>query len=484
MLGNTLGDEGMSNLEQQRGWPGPEQHRLAVDLPHHRIRAVEPEECVSARSFDHTVIVAFDLVIRNGTLVTSSGERRADLAISGETIARIEDQLAADAADELDALGLHVLPGVIDGHVHFREPGLEHEETWATGSRAAVHGGVTTVLDMPNTLPPTDTADRARAKLAVAEQSAICNFGIFGLIGESLEALEELANSRLIVGLKVFMGPTTGDLRAPDNHGLMHALTIARDANLRVAFHAEEREVIERAEARVRATGRTDALAHLVARPVAAEVAAIDRAGKLLRETLARGHILHLSSEQGLAAVEYWRHEGVDLTCETTPHHLLLDRDVYETAGNVARVNPPIRGGDDAHALREALADGRIDSVASDHAPHAAGDKQRASIWDAPSGFAGVETLVPLLLTRGVNEGWLSMERLVQVTSDAPARIWGLGAHSLEAGSVADLTLVDLKREGRVEGPRMHGLNNLTPYEGMRMRGAVAATIVRGRRVV
>jgi dihydroorotase (multifunctional complex type) len=248
-----------------------------------------------------------------------------------------------------------------------------------------------------------------------------------------------------------------------------------------VAFHAEEREVIERSEARLRAEGRTDALAHLEARPAAAEVAAIDRAGKLLRESGALGHILHLSSELGLAAVEYWRSEGVDLTCEVTPQHLFLDRDVYATAAGVARVNPPIRGGQDAAALRAALADGRIDMVASDHAPHRASEKQRDSIWEVPSGFAGVETLLPLLLTRGVHGGWLSLERLVQVTSQAPARVWNLGSRQVAPGAPADLTIVDLDRRGTIEAARLHGLNNLSPFEGTATVGGPVVTVVRGR---
>jgi dihydroorotase len=428
-------------------------------------------------------VAQFDLIVRNGTLVTATGRRDADVAVADGLIVAVEQALAAEAATDIDAAGRYVVPGLIDGHVHFREPGLEHEETWATGSRAAVAGGVTTVLDMPNTVPPTDTVERARAKLAIAEQSSVCNFGIFGLVGESLESLQELANSGLVVGLKVFMGPTTGDLRPPDNHGLMHALTIARDANLRVAFHAEERELIERAEASQRASGRTDALAHLDARPASAEVAAIDRAGRLLRETGARGHILHLSSELGLASVEYWRQEGVDLTCEATPHHLFVDRDVYATAAGVARVNPPIRGGEDATALRRALADGRIDLVATDHAPHSAADKQRASIWDVPSGFAGVESMLPLLLTRGVHEGWLSLERLVQVASQGPALVWNLGATKGQVvpGAEADMTIIDLDRPGVIRAAALHGLNNVSPFEGISTRGGPIVTIVHGR---
>ena len=244
--------------------------------------------------------MAFDLIVRNGTLVTSAGRAVEDIAITEGRISEVAANINAPATDEIDANGLFVLPGLIDAHVHFREPGLEREETWLTGTRAAVMGGVTTVLDMPNTVPPTDTLERARSKVALAAQSAYCDFGIFGLLGESDEPVAELARSGLIIGLKVFMGPTTGDLRAPDDDGLRRALTIAREAELRVAFHAEDREIIERAEATLRASGRTDALAHLDARPTQAEVVAIDRAGRLLLETGARGHILHLSSAAGL----------------------------------------------------------------------------------------------------------------------------------------------------------------------------------------
>ena len=426
--------------------------------------------------------MGLDLVIRNGTLVTGSGRHTADVGIAGGSIVAIDAHLEASAADEFDAAGLFVLPGVIDGHVHFREPGLEYEETWLTGSRAAVMGGVTTVLEMPNTVPPTDTVERARAKLALAEQAAYCNFGIFGLIGESLDALPDLARSGLVVGLKVFLGPSTGGLRAPDDDGLRRALAIAREAGLRVAFHAEDRAIVEQAEAAMMVAGRTDPLAHLEARPTAAEVDAIDHAGNLLLDSNARGHILHLSSADGLEAVERWRAKGVDLTCEVTPHHLLLDRDVYGTAGGLARVNPPIRGGQDAIALRAALADGRIDMVATDHAPHRAADKLRSSIWDVPSGFAGTETMLPMLLTRSVHEGWLTLERLVQVTSEAPARIWGLGPTmgSMAIGADADLTIVDLDREGVVRAADLHGLNNLSPFEGTAIRGTAVATIVRG----
>ena len=429
--------------------------------------------------------MAFDLVIRNGTLVSGGGRVRADLGIANGAIAAVGENVGPGTAT-IDATDRFVLPGVIDGHVHFREPGLEHEETWLTGSLSAAMGGVTTVLELPNTIPPTDTVERVRDKLALAARSSYVDFGVFGLLGESADSVEQIARSGLLVGLKVFMGPTTGDLRAPDDEGMRRGLKVAREVGLRVAFHAEDRAAIGRSEEQVHVTGRTDALAHLNARPASAEVVAIDRCGRLLYDTGARGHILHLSSAVGLAAVERWRAEGVDLTCEVTPHHLFLGRDIYGAAGGTASVNPPIRGGADAAALRDALADGRIDIVASDHAPHLVEHKRRPSIWDVPPGFAGVETLLPLLLTRGVHEGWLALERLVDATSAAPARAWGLWPRkaSLEVGSDADVTIIDFDRAGVIAEAALHGMNNLSPFEGWATLGAAVATIVRGQIVI
>jgi dihydroorotase (multifunctional complex type) len=427
-------------------------------------------------------IVAIDLLIRNVTLVTSAGRRVVNISIADGRFAGLLTPGAlplVPAVETLDGSGLFALPGLIDGHVHLREPGLEHEETWLTGTRAAVFGGVTTVLDMPNTVPPTDTMDRAREKLALADASAYCDFGIFGLLGETADHARDLVGSGLVVGLKAFLGPTTGGLIAPDDDGLRRGLAAARGSGLRVAFHAEDRALTGTL------SDRTDAAAHLDARPAQAEVSAIDRVGNLLLETGAAGHVLHVSSAAGLARVIAWRAKGADLTCEVTPHHALLGRDVYESFAGVAKVNPPIRGEPDASALLSALADGQIDLLGSDHAPHRAADKRRSSIWDVPAGFAGVETLLPLMLS-AVNDGRLSLERLVHATSERPAQRWGLAPRkgAIELGADADLTLVDLDRAGTVRAADLHGMNNLSPFEGRATKGAVVTTIVRGRIVM
>jgi dihydroorotase len=286
----------------------------------------------------------------------------------------------------------------------------------------------------------------------------------------------------LVVGLKAFMGPTTGDLPSPSEDQLFRALEHARVSGLRVAFHAEDRATIAAAREHER---RSDPIAHLETRPAKAEVRAIEQIGELLIAANARGHICHVSSAIGLHTIESLRAEGVDLTCEVTPHHALLGREAYADFGAVAKVNPPIRGEPDATALLAALAEGRIEMLASDHAPHQAADKVRASIWDVPSGFAGVETLLPLMLT-AVHDGGLSIERLVHATSEAPARTWGLWPRkgSVEVGADADLTLVDLARAGEVRAADLHGKNNLSPFEGRATAGAVVTTIVRGKVVV
>ncbi|HWH23615.1 MAG TPA: allantoinase AllB [Candidatus Limnocylindria bacterium] len=423
----------------------------------------------------------YDLLVRGGTLVTDAGRRRADVGVAGGTIAAI-GQFDGEAPDVVDAQGLLVLPGLIDGHVHFRQPGLEAKEDWLTGSRAAVMGGVTTVLDMPNTLPPTVAAAAARAKAELASATAYCDFGLIGLLGaENLDALPELIGSGLVRGLKVFLGPTTGRLSAPADADLRRGLSVASEAGLRVCFHAEERGLIERAEADLRAAGRSDARAHLDSRPVAAEVAAIERVGRLLAETGAAGHVLHLSSADGLARVERWRAQGVDLTCEVTPHHLLLGLDEYARLGGLVKCNPPVRGEPHSGALLEALADGRIDVVASDHAPHRPDEKSSDDIWRVAAGVAGVETTLRLMLTE-VAGGRLTLERLVAAMSATPARLWRLaGKGRLEPGADADLTLIDAQRTGVIRGAELHGRHGLTPFEGRRTVGMPVATIVRGR---
>jgi dihydroorotase (multifunctional complex type) len=255
-----------------------------------------------------------------------------------------------------------------------------------------------------------------------------------------------------------------------------------------LAVHAEDGQTVEREVSRLRAAGRMDAMAHVESRPVAAEVQAILRVGRLASETGCRMHICHVTSAPGLDAIDRWRAKGAHLTCEVTPHHCLLAAEDMPTLGSRMKVNPPIRARADGHsnALLAGLESGRVDSIATDHAPHTRDEKLRDDVWEAASGFAGVETSLRLLLTHGVAEGRMTLAQLVRATSEAPARIWGLWPRkgAIAVGSDADLTIVDLDAEGVIEEARLHGRSNLTPFEGWATHGAPVATIVRGRIVM
>lgn len=427
---------------------------------------------------------SFDLVVRNATLVNATTMFPADIAIADGKFAAIATpgSLTTRAVDEFDASGLHALPGVIDGHVHFREPGLEYKEDFLSGSRAAVMGGVTTVLDMPNTIPSTSTAALVRQKHARIDGRAYCDVGVYGLVAQdNLAELEPMAEAG-VVGFKCFMGLTTGEISPPDDGVLLEALAVIAKLGLRCGFHAENDQIMRHRIQQLQSAGRTDPLAHVESRPVLAEVESIQRVALFASRTATPIHIFHLTSRDGLEVIRAWRARGVDMTCEVTPQHCFLTSDDMARLGSMLRINPPVREPGHAAALLEALADGAITSIATDHSPHTAAEKLNANIWQAVSGFAGVETSLRLFLTYGK----MSLPRLVRATSEGPARTWGLYPRkgAIRVGSDADLTIVDCQREGTIRADELHGKNNLTPFEGVPTRGAAVATLVRGQMVM
>ena len=432
----------------------------------------------------------FDLVVEGGVVVTPDGRTPRDVGIGDgriEVIAEPGSFRDAPTRARLDAQGLHIMSGVIDAHVHFRDPGYPDKEDFGSGSLAAVMGGVTTVLDMPNTDPPTDTAARAAEKLGRAH-AAWCDVGLFGLVVDgSIGELVPMADAGLVVGYKAFLGPTTGGLPAPSDATLRRAMTIIGSLGMRLAIHAEDQAIVAAATANVRATGRTDALVHPDSRPIEAEVVAIDRIGALALDTGCPVHIVHLSSRDGLEAIERWRGRGADMTCEVSPNHLFLGAEDMAAIGPRMKMNPPVRLASEAHgaALLAGLVEGRVDMIASDYAPHTAAEKLGGDIWAAHAGAVGVETSVPIVLTRAVATGQLSLERFVALTSAAPARVWGLRSKGrLVVGADADLTLLDLDREGVVDEARLHGRNHLSPFRGAPLHGLPVATIVGGQVVM
>jgi len=425
-----------------------------------------------------------DLVIRGGRLVSSTGIMSAGIAIEGGVIVAISrDDALPDSRETIDATGKYVLPGVIDPHVHFRSPGYEYKEDWASGTAAAACGGVTTVFEMPNSDPPTSTVDALQIKQQIASRDAYVDYGVYGLLGQqNLGDLPGLARHG-VIGLKCFMG--NNPIGHIDDGAMLEGLEIAASLGLRVTVHAENATIIERKTGRLRASGRRDPLAHLESRPAVCAVDAVERAVAFAEAAGAQVHIAHEGCKDALPIIRAAKHRGVAVTAETCPHYLLLTAEDMHRVGPVLRVNPPVRAAGHAEPLWSGLADGVIDMLATDHAPHAIPEKTADDIWDCASGFGGLETAIPLLLTE-VNRGRITLEQYVTWSSLAPARVWGLYPRKgvLDVGSDADIVIVDLEREATIRADRFQSKSKITPFEGFRTKGQPVCTIVRGRVVM
>jgi dihydroorotase len=417
--------------------------------------------------------------VRGGTLVTPDGRVRADIGIRDGRVVAVAESLRA--ADEIDARGLLVLPGLIDAHVHLRDPGMTYKEDFGTGTRAAAVGGVTTVFDMPNTLPPVATADGFADKLATVAPKAQVDFGLYGMLGQANQDEIEKIAALGAVGLKLFMGQTTGDNPCPDDGAIFAGLREARAAGLVVGVHAENNPLLQQLGRELRALGRTDPRAHLESRPELVEVEAVTRIVTLADAAGAQLHIHHLSTGAGLARVKVLRALGHRVTIEALVGHLLLNDEAYDTYGNLVKLNPPIRPQHDVDALWAGIGRGDVDIIATDHAPHSADEQHECDVWRAPGGWIGVETMLPLLLTQAA-AGRLTVSDIVRLCCANPARIWRIADRkgSLQVGRDADLVLVDEHAPGTIDATRLHSKHPVTPFDGEATVGRIVATYVRG----
>lgn len=434
-----------------------------------------------------------DLIIKNGTVVQSHATTREHVIVDGGTIRELTPRAdLPDARVTIDATGLHVLPGLIDPHVHFRAPGLEYKgDDFVSGSRGAALGGITCVIDMPNVLPPTWDVDGVRAKLAVAEGRSFVDFGIYAVIAEGTSKhVLPLADSG-ICGYKVFMGETTGNIPVPSDGEILDAWRTMRETGLRCGVHAEDNSILHYLRRKLQDAGRTDLLVHAEARPALAEAECISRAIMFAEHCGSRLMIYHMTTREGVELVRAARQRGADVMGETGPHYLVLEAVdmVRRQLGTLMKVNPPIRTRDHAAALWQGLLDGTIQVIGSDHAPHSEEEKRAhdvmGDIWGALSGAPGVETSVPLMLTQ-VNAGRLSLNRYVELQSEGPARAWNLWPRKghLGTGADADLTIVDMQKEGVIDKHELQCRSRTTPFHGWRVKGLPVHTIVRGHVVV
>ncbi|MGF6633635.1 dihydroorotase [Paraburkholderia sp. MM6662-R1] len=417
-----------------------------------------------------------DLLVRGGTVVRLEGSGQADIACVDGRIVSI-DARGWSADQVVDAHGLHVLPGVIDSQVHFREPGLEHKENLEAGTRGAVLGGVTAVFEMPNTSPLTLRRDDLERKIAAASGRAWCDIAFY--IGGSSVNAGELGHLEALpgcAGIKVFMGSSFGDLLADDDVVLRRILEHGRR---RVAVHAEDEARLRARRSIAEASG--DVRDHPRWRDVDSALDATRRIVGMARETGRPLHILHVSTAEEIALLASHRSR---VTVEVLPHHLTLCApECYERLGTLAQMNPPVREARHREALWRALREGRVDTLGSDHAPHTLEEKGRP-YPQSPSGMPGVQTLLPVMLDH-VSKGRLSLQRLVELTSAGPARVFGIAEKGrINVGYDADLTLVDLKAKREITNRWTASVCGWTPYDGMRVTGWPVATIIRGRVVM
>jgi dihydroorotase len=421
-------------------------------------------------------VQSFDIVLKGGTIVNHDGEGVRDIGIKSGFVAAIGDLGVSPAGETLDCRGLHVLPGVIDTQVHFREPGPTHKEDLETGSRSAVMGGVTAVFEMPNTNPLTTDAGTFTAKIKAGHHRMHCDFAFFiGGTHENASDLPELERLPGCAGVKVFMGSSTGDLLVEADAGVRAILSVIRR---RASFHSEdEYRLRDRQDERIAGDPRS----HPVWRDELVALNCTQRLVRIARETGKRVHVLHVTTAQEIAFLQ--NHKDV-ASVEVTPHHLtLVAPDCYERLGTYAQMNPPIRDAGHRSALWNGIAQGIVDVLGSDHAPHTREEKDKP-YPQSPSGMTGVQTLVPLMLDH-VNAGRLTLQRFVDLSSAGPARLFGIARKGrIVAGYDADFTIVDLKRRETITNDWIASRAGWTPYHGVAVTGWPVGTFVRGRKVM
>jgi dihydroorotase len=418
----------------------------------------------------------FDTILKNGIVVNQDGEGQRDIGIRDGRIAALGSFGPEQAGKTIDCKGLHILPGVMDTQVHFREPGLEHKEDLESGSRSAVMGGVTAVFEMPNTNPLTIDEATFTDKVKRGHHRMHCDYAFFiGGTRENVQDLPELERAPGCAGVKVFIGSSTGALLVEDDDSLRRIFQVIKR---RAAFHAEdEYRLNERKHLRI----ENDTRSHPVWRDEVAALMATQRLVNLARETGKRIHVLHISTKE---EIDYLRDHKDVASCEATPHHLTMAApDCYERLGTLAQMNPPVRDASHRAGIWKGIEQGIIDVLGSDHAPHTLEEKQK--VYPAsPSGMTGVQTLVPLMLDH-VNAGRLSLQRFVDLTSAGPARLYNMAMKGrIAAGYDADFTVVDLKRSETITNEWVASKAGWTPYDGVTVKGWPVGTFVRGRQVM
>jgi len=417
-------------------------------------------------------------LIHGAICVFPDGSRPGDVLLEGGRILAIDPPRTVAADERINAAGLHLLPGVVDDQVHFREPGLEHKEDLHTGSLCCAKGGVTTFLEMPNTRPPTVTREALAAKLEVASRKCIVNYGFY--VGATFDPATgrtnaaELKTATRTPGIKVFIGSSTGDLLVDSQEALEE---IFGETTLPICAHCEDEQTVRDNSRRLEGGRRPSD--HSLIRDEKAAIIATRRAVELAHRHRHQFHVLHVSTR---AEAEFLRERPAWVTAEACPHHLFFTVDDYERLGTLVQMNPSVKSAADAAALWDALRDGRIEVIATDHAPHTLEEK-RQGYPKSPSGVPAVENSLALMLDAS-SRGRCTLEQIVSWMCEAPARIWHLqGKGRIAEGYDADLVLVDLARRATIRNEDQLTKSGWSPWHGQELTGWPVRTWVMGQTV-
>tara|TARA_Y100001970_G_scaffold280130_1_gene388641 strand:+ start:1328 stop:2644 length:1317 start_codon:yes stop_codon:yes gene_type:complete len=414
----------------------------------------------------------YDLIIKNGTIVIGDNFENLNIGVKNNKISLLSTSNNYESNNVIDAKNLTILPGVIDSQVHFREPGAEHKENLNTGSMGAALGGVTSVFEMPNTYPPTSTVERLEDKLKLAKDRMWVNYAFYaGATPDNFSSLSELEKVPGCVGIKIFMGSSTGNLLVPDDETLINVL---KSRNFRVAVHAEdEPRLIERKKL-IKDNG---VHFHPIWRDEITALNATKRVIKGAKISKKPVHILHTTTEE---EIEYMSRNKEYISVEVTPQHLTLSApECYDELGSFAQMNPPIREKRHLEGLWKGIKNGVVDIIGSDHAPHTIEEKNKP-YPESPSGMPGVQTLLPIMLNH-VNEGNLSLFKLCKLISTNPAKLFKvINKGEIKLNNDADLTIIDLNKEVKITNDMMANKSGWTPFNNKKVKGWPIMTIVNG----
>ena len=421
------------------------------------------------------------IVIENARIVRAGRLARANILIQGEKISSVSRRKFANASRRIDAKNKLVLPGLVDGHAHIYDPAFTNREDFTSGTTAAAAGGVTTVIEMVLSTP-VDSVERIRTKIEEGQRRSLIDFSLHaGMMNRS-----NLLNIKSIatVGVRSFKTFMCKPYYVED-HALMSLMRETAMHNSILNVHAEDEEVSDRNFRLLVVEGGKDPLAHLEWRPNEAEAKAVRKAVDFARGTKARLHISHMSTAEGVALVKSAKKQGAKVTTETCPHYLTFSRKDMKKHGPYLKLNPSLKGPRDVQALWKGLRDGTVDIVTSEHAPGERAEKEVGwtDIWKAWGGIPAIETMLPVLLSEGVNKGRLSLSAIQRVCSETPAKIFGINHRKgvIHEGADADLVMIDLKLKRKVRADQLHYKVGWTPYEGWTLKGWPAMTIRRGQ---